>query len=190
MHRLTGILAVLVVASGCAFNPQQASLAPVLNVAESKEGAGIAVSLRVLDERPSKSLGRRGTVYGAAAEITSAEEVGAVVQRYITDGLKRKGFEVVEWNDTRSPRLTVELRLLEYSTSTGFWTGGVQIQGTLKAIAGKDGKTYEQMYRSDKQERVAVVPTAEVNERWINDALTDVLNQLFQDSALFLFITG
>jgi len=53
-----------------------------------------------------------------------------------------------------------------------------------------DGRWYDKIYRSDKQERVAVVPTAEVNERWINSTLSDVMNQLFQDNGLFMFIAG
>lgn len=77
---------------------------------------------------------------------------------------------------------------VEYSTSQGFWTGGVQSQGTLKAAASKAGSDYEQIYRSNKEERVAVVPTAKTNEEWINAALSDVLNQLVSDQALITFL--
>jgi hypothetical protein len=33
-----------------------------------------------------------------------------------------------------------------------------------------------------------VVPTAETNEKWINDALSDVLTQLFDDGGLMRFL--
>jgi hypothetical protein len=44
------------------------------------------------------------------------------------------------------------------------------------------------MYRTDKEERVVVVPTAETNEKWINDALSEVLRQLLEDSGLIMFL--
>ena len=184
MHKLL-ILALCAFVSGCAFNPQKANVAPTVAVMASNEGKGVSVAVRVVDERPSKSLGRRGTAYGAAAEITSVQEISFIVQREIGDALKKKGYSVVDYGDTLNPRLSVEVRLLQYSTSQGFWTGGVQIQSALKANATNGLRTYEKMYRSEKEERVMVIPTAETNERWINDALSDVLNQLLNDSSLF-----
>lgn len=183
------LLAIALLASaGCAFNPQTANIKPAVNVLSSNDGKGVTVAIRVVDERPSKSLGRRGTAYGAAAEITAAQDIAAVIQSEITAGLKQKGFNPVDESATADARLAIEVRLLEYSTSTGFWTGGVNIKSTLKGVATKGGKTYEKMYRTDKEERVMVVPTAETNEKWINGALSEVLTQLLDDNGLVMFL--
>jgi uncharacterized lipoprotein len=190
MRKLVIFVAGLALLYGCAFTSQQASLRPTVSFSSSNEGKNVAVAVRVVDERPSKSLGRRGTAYGAAAEITAAQDVAAVVQQQIIDGLRKKGFNPVDYGEQKDPRLTVEVRLLEYSTSQGFWTGGVHIKGALKAIAVRTGSNYERMYRSEKEERVVVVPTAETNEQWINDALNEVLRQLFEDTGLFRFLAG
>lgn len=125
------------------------------------------------------------------AEITASEDVAVVVKRSLMDGLRKKGFKPVAvdtMEGATEPHLTVELRLLEYSTSQGFWTGGVEIQGALKAVAINGGHVFEHMYRSDKEERVVVVPTAETNEKWINDALTNVINQVLDDASLLQFL--
>ncbi len=111
------------------------------------------------------------------------------MQKEIIEGLKKKGFTAVDDTSASSTKLSVEVRLLEYSTSQGFWTGGVNIKGALKAVASKNGKSYEKMYRTDKEERVVVVPTAQTNEKWINDALSEVLKQLLDDNGLTLFLT-
>ena len=184
------VIVALLVSGGCAFKPQKANIAPTVSVMASSEGNGVAVAVRVSDERPSKTLGRRGTAYGAAAEITAAQDIAVVVQKEIIDGLKKKGFTTVDGNGTSNTKLSVEVRLLEYSTSVGFWTGGVNIKGALKAVAGKNGKVYEKMYRTDKEERVVVVPTAETNEEWINDALSEVLRQLLDDKELMMFLAN
>jgi len=182
------VIIAMLASAGCAFKPQKANIAPTISVMASSEGNGVAVAVRVTDERPSKSLGRRGTAYGAAAEITAAQDIAAVVHKEIIDGLKKKGFTIVDDTGTSNTKLSVEVRLLEYSTSQGFWTGGVNIRGALKAVAGRNGKVYEKMYRTDKEERVLVVPTADTNEKWINDALSEILGQLFDDKGLMLFL--
>lgn len=181
------VIAVLAL-SGCAFNPQKVHLAPTVNVAETNIGNGATVSLRVLDERPTKSLGHRGTAYGAAAEITTDQDLAAVVHDEVQRGLTRKGFTVVPPASNADASLTLELRALEYSTSTGFWTGGVNVNGAIKAIAQRPGDEYERMYRVDTDNRVVVVPTAGKNSEWINSTLSGLLGQIFEDVGLFRFL--
>jgi uncharacterized lipoprotein YajG len=188
-HISTIALAALLTLSGCAFTPQTANIAPTVTVMTSSEGKGVAVMVQVTDERPSKSLGRRGTAYGAAAEITAAQDIAVVVQKEIIAGLKKKGFGVVDDSDGANAKLSVEVRLLEYTTAQGFWTGGVIVRSAVKAVATKNGKTYEKLYRTEKEQRVVVVPTAETNEQWINEALGEVLSQLLDDNGLTMFLT-
>lgn len=69
----------------------------------------------------------------------------AFMHRHLIEGLIKKGLKVAVWDSSHSPQLTVESGLPEYSRSTGFWTGGVQIRGTLKAIAMNDGRIYDRM---------------------------------------------
>ncbi|MDB5770600.1 MAG: hypothetical protein JWM42_974 [Burkholderia sp.] len=193
MNRLITLLSATFIAvtiQGCAFNPQQANLTPTITVASSNEGKNVAVGVRVVDERPSKSLGRRGTAYGAAAEITANQDLADVVEKQVVEGLRRKGFKPVAFSATNEPRLSVEVRLLEYSTSQGFWTGGVHVKGALKAAATRSTGNYERLYRSEKEERIMVVPTAESNEKLINTALSELLNQVLEDANLFKFLAG
>lgn len=184
------LAAACALVSACAFSPQTADIAPTVNIVPSQVGDGVTVAVRVVDERPSKSLGRRGTAYGAAAEITAAQDLALVIQREVVKALEQKGFVTTDYSDGSDTRLTVEIRLLEYSTSQGFWTGGVHIQGTLKAVAAREGRYFDKIYRSSKEERVGVVPTAQTNEEWINSALGDVLQQMLDDDELIRFLVG
>lgn len=47
--------------TGCAFQAQKVNLQPAVTITQGAEGQGVAVEVRVVDERPSKSLGRRRT---------------------------------------------------------------------------------------------------------------------------------
>ena len=185
--RLLLISLSILIASGCAFNPQKANLTPNVNVTNSSIGNNTSVFVNVLDERVDRSLGRRGTAYGAAAEITAEQDLAEVVKSEITRGLSHQGFIIAD-RASAQVTLTIEVRALDYSTSQGFWTGGVHIKGALKGRAEKESNQYEKMYRYEKEERVVVVPTAKTNERWINEALSETLSQLLEDTELLFFL--
>lgn len=186
------VLAALAVAllSGCAFNAQTVQLNPVVASSHSTEGQGVSVAVRVVDERASQSLGHRGGAAGAAAEITTNSDVAAVVSERVTRALQNDGFTVMGPNAQGNASLTVEVRLLNYSTSVGFWTGGIQVEATLEAKAQKSGKNFEQMYRVKNEQRVVVVPTADKNAEWINAALGDAITKLVTDPKLLAFLAG
>lgn len=191
MSRLLVVAAACLLLSACAYSPQKANLAPEVVVASSQVGAGVAVGVRVVDERPSHILGRRANAYGAAAEITAAQDLAVVVREAVVKALEKKGFSPTESSASAADaKLLVEVRLLEYSTSQGFWTGGVHIQGALKAVANRDGQSFEKMYRAMKEERVGVVPTAATNEEWLNAALAEVIKQMLEDPELLAFLAG
>jgi uncharacterized lipoprotein YajG len=184
------VLGGLLLPVACAFSQQQVTLSPVVNVASSDEGNHIEVAVRVVDERATLSLGRRGNEDIKGGEIIASQDVALVVQRQVVDGLRKKAFKPVEYSEAADPRLTVEVRLLEYSTSKGFWTGGVHIRSALKVIAHRSGNTYEHMYRNEREERVVIVPTADTNEQWINEVLGDTLKELFRDRDLFALLSA
>lgn len=189
MLRFVGLIALAALVGGCAFNPQSANLVPRASVTSSSEGRSVLVGVRVVDDRPSKSLGRRGAgLYGAAAEITSTQDLAVVVDEQVKEALRKKGFRPTDVSQKSEAQLTVELRLLEYSTSVGFFTGGVNVKGNIKAVGKRAQETYERTYRVDKEERVVIVPTAEANEELINKALTELLSQMFDDVGLFRFL--
>jgi len=183
----TGLLAF--VASSCAFIAQEVKLAPTVSIASSNVGRGTSVGVRVVDERPKKALGHRGAAYGAAAEITTKDDLAEVVRVEIEKGLKGKSFGLAQFSQDYPVRLSVEVRLLEYATSTGFWSGGIHTRGALKAIATKNGRGYEKLYRVEDEDRVIVVPTADRNEHLINEALSKLIGELFNDQELFTFLT-
>ncbi len=175
---------LLLLFNACAFTPQKASLSPSIHVTERNIGNGVSVSVAVVDERSDSTLGHRGGGFGKGAKITTDQNVADVVMGSIVEGLKRKGFNANPTQGDSQRALKVEIRLIEYSTSAGMFTGGVHTKTTLKTIANNDGKFYENFYRVENEHRVAVVPSADVNERWINEALSEAIQKLLDDTEL------
>ena len=147
--------------------------------------------MKVVDERPEKTLGYRGPAQlSKGAEITTDQDVGKVFDQKIREGLSRKGFVPISLSQDSLRSLKIEIRSLKYYTSTGFWTGGIHTKTSLKAIAKNSGKEYEQFYRGGNEERVLVVPFAEENEKLINMAISEILQKLFSDEALLKFLAN
>lgn len=179
------LIAIALFVTGCAYTPMTVELQPDTTVTASDIGAGQTLYMLVRDERTEKEIGRRGTGMMQGAKISLEEDLAAVVQGALTDMLTTKGFQIsAAETDANKPFLRVDVRGLEYATSTGFWTGGVQVSAALKATANGRLASYDDFYRYESEDRVVVVPGADGNNERINEALNDVLQQLVNDQKL------
>jgi uncharacterized lipoprotein YajG len=180
----------LLMFNACAFVPQKAELRPWINVSQSKVGNDLTLSVTVVDERPETDLGHRGAAYGKAASITNDQDVAAIISAKIIEGLRLQGFNANSEQNASPLSLKVEIRLISYDTSTGFFTGGIQTKATLKAYANNNGKIYEKTYRFEQEERVVIVPTAAANEQMINETLSAAIQKLLDDTELIKHLTA
>ena len=181
------IFLAVVLLAGCALTSQQAVLKPELPLSRTDLGRGTAVALKVVDERPDQTLGHRGAGM-KGAKITTAQDVAEVFREKIVEGLKTYHFDPVPSTASIPKSLTIEIRLIDYSTSQGFATITVHTKTALKAIARDGGTTYENFFRADHEERFAAIPFAEENETLINKVLSEVVQKLFQDQELMAFL--
>jgi uncharacterized lipoprotein YajG len=175
------------VLSGCAWVPQTATLNPAPRITPSAVGNGVTVAVRVTDRRPSKTIGRRGLESQNAA-IKTEQDVPALFQRRIIEGLTRKGFSAVSYEGQSGRLLTVEIRQIEYTAEMEFWKGVAQTDVTLGASMIKDGVTFERVYSGKRSEKTLESPSAKTNERLINDAISDALQRLFEDESLLRYL--
>ena len=183
--KLIATLFGLCLISACAVTPMSVELEPNTSVLASDIGNGQTVYLSVVDERTQTQIGNRGGAAFKGAKITLNEDLSAVVQVALSEMLLTKGFDIAfDESNTQKPSLRVDIRGLEYSTSTGFWTGGVQVTAALKATANGELGNYDNFYRYDNEDRVVVVPGADSNNKRINAALNFVLHRLVSDRKL------
>jgi uncharacterized lipoprotein len=190
MKRFVAFVLLMVVFGGCAITPQQVSLSPMLTILNSVEGVNITVAVRVVDARPSKMLGRIVSGSGGSVEVTPREEVAVVVEKCLIEGLKKKGFTPVGFEEGAGPQLTVEITLLDYVAFKGFPTGRAIIKGGLKAVVVRGKANFESTYRADREEKIMSLPTTEKTEKWINSVLGDVVSNLVSDTRLLKFLAG
>jgi uncharacterized lipoprotein len=190
MKRFAAFVLLMLVLGGCAIAPQQVSLSPTLTALSSVEGMNITVAVRVVDNRSSKMLGRIVGGNGGSVEVTSREEVATVVEKCLFEGLKKKGFHPVDFEEGITPQLTVEVNLLDYVALKGFPMWRAVIKGGLRAVVTRGKATFESTYQAEREEKAMSLPAAEKTEIWINSVLGEVVSNLLSDNRLLRFLVG
>lgn len=175
------VLVLAILASGCAITAMDAKINPDPQVASSNIGGGVAVGVTVVDERPSKDLGRRAAGGGA---IRLDADLAATYQAAIIKGLGAKGFSPVAGH-IDGANLKVEIRSLSQDPSAGLWTVGADIDSSIKAYANNpNAKPYEHLYRSNSSNRTMFVSGAKSTNDKLNDATNTTIFNMFDDQKL------
>lgn len=173
------LAAVVLSASGCAFQKQSIRLQPTVDVAASSAGAGKSVMVSVSDERPHSTLGTRG-VGGIGEQLTLDSDLAATIKTAVVQGLQRQGFAA---GDSTQNELRVEIRSLDYAVNSGFWAGKLNVEFALKGICMKgDARPYEQMYRGEFHKNIQVVQGQDSNNQFVNQVVSQAVNALLNDA--------
>ncbi len=175
---------ILFMVSGCSFIDQSVQIRPVLEVASSNIGQGKEVALKVLDDREDPVIGNRGNGMVQGAAITLDQDVVELFQGSIQNILEQKSFKVIPY-DTNAPlSVKVEIRTLKYDTSMGLWTGRNMANVSFKVLVNNNGSVYEKVYRGNSEIRTAFVASQETNQKILNLAVKESLQQLAKDDNL------
>jgi uncharacterized lipoprotein YajG len=166
--------------TACAITQQEAKLDPTLFVTNTNEGNGIEVGVVTIDERPTRNLGQRAP---GGAQIVYNGDLAVLLHGKIVEGLRKKGFKSVG-GAIDGVNIKVEIRSLNYEVSSGWFTGGIDVDSAIKAYVTGSGSAYEKLYRSSKEDRVVFASTAGANNERLNGALSEVLRRMFDDQAL------
>jgi uncharacterized lipoprotein len=190
--RYVSLLAILVILSGCHLQSQSVRLAPSPVIPFADVGNGSSVSVRFVDGRESNIIGLRGAgqVKEGSGTITAADGVELQMLTTIQNALRQKGFKVTDSQDKGSANLTVELRGLRYGWQTALLGATLKAECALKASGSKPTGNFEQVYRVEKIADTNWVPTAEYNEKLINDTVSEALLKMMNDGALLVFLKG
>ena len=173
----------LVLVSGCAWTAQQVNLRPTLAVNRVDLGQGRPVHVEVDDERPANALGTKVPVGGG--QITPVQAPAEIISNALIDGLGQLGFQPLRDRSNGPPTLKGELRAIDYKVAQGFWAGGLSVDVAMKAICIVESQhKYEKLYRGHHEESIQVVQSQSANESYINDALSQAINQVLSDRDL------
>ncbi len=180
---LFGLVTVLGMSlAGCAHSPQQLDPNPKLNGTINPVGQGQPVVVRVLDARPSPTLGTRGGLYPeTSAVIVPSAKVIPKLQAQTEAAVRLLGFTPSP-NAYNAPQLTLTLAELKYqSPKEGLYVTEANIGATLKIEVQNAGKRYNGRYGASLNQRFGMAPNEQTNTKLVSDVLSDALTRVFRD---------
>lgn len=187
---VTGLVLVLAwCAGGCAWVHQNAKLQLNPQIAPSGVGIGRTIAVRVNDRRGSEIIGYRGMDSKNAA-ITTKQNVAALFEAKIVEGLGAKGFKAAAYTDQPTDVLNVDVMEIKYTTDLEFMKGTMQTRAVLRVSTSKNGLYFDQNFYGTRKESIIEAPKASRNERIINAAISDAVQRMFDDDRLMLFLAN
>lgn len=167
---------------GCAHSPQQLDPNPKLNGTINPVGQGQPVVVRVVDARPSPTLGTRGGLYPeTSAVIVPSAKVIPKLQAQTEAAVRLLGFTPSP-NAYNAPHLTLTLAELKYqSPKEGLYVTEANIGATLKIEVQNAGKRYNGRYGASLNQRFGMAPNEQTNTKLVSDVLSDALTRVFRD---------
>lgn len=167
---------------GCAHSPQQLDPNPKLNGTINPVGQGQPVIVRVVDARPSPTLGTRGGLYPeTSAVIVPSAKVIPKLQAQTEAAVRLLGFTPSP-NAYNAPQLTLTLAELKYqSPKEGLYVTEANIGATLKIEVQNAGKRYNGRYGASLNQRFGMAPNEQTNTKLVTDVLSDALTRVFRD---------
>ena len=169
---------------GCANSPQQLSPQPKVSAPLAAVGHGQPVSVRVVDGRPSPTLGSRGGLYPETALISvTGQDVLPKLQAQAEAAVRLLGFTPT--NSPGVPQLTVTLAELKYqSPKDGLYVTEATIGATFRADVRNGGRSYSGRYGASLDQRFGMAPNQDTNTQLVGDVLSDALTRLFKDPTI------
>ncbi|MBW0236916.1 MULTISPECIES: YajG family lipoprotein [Pseudomonas] len=170
---------------GCAHSPQQLSPQPKLTTQLAPVGRGQPVVVRVVDGRPSPTLGTRGGMYPETSAISvSSADLIPKLQAQAEAAVRLLGYTPTS-NAINAPTLTVTLTELKYqSPKDTMYVTEATIGATFRSDVKNGGRTYNGRYGASLDQRFGMAPNQETNTKLVSDVLSDALTRVFKDPSI------
>ena len=170
---------------GCAHSPQQLSPQPKLTTQLAPVGHGQPVVVKVVDGRPSPTLGTRGGLYPETSSITvSGADLLPKLQAQAEAAVRLLGFTPTA-NAYNAPQLTVTLAELKYqSPKDNLYVTEATIGATFRADVRNGGRSYSGRYGASLDQRFGMAPNQDTNTQLVGDVLSDALTRMFKDPTI------
>lgn len=187
LHRvlLSLIAAASLALTGCALSPQQLNPDPVFKGPLTAVGQGQPVVVKVVDGRPSTSLGTRGGLYSETSSLTvRSEDVIPKLQLQAETAVRLLGF-TPSANAYNAPQLTLTLAELKYqSPKEGVYVTEADIGATFRVDVQNSVRRYSGRYDASLNQRFGMAPNQATNTKLVSDVLSDALNRVFKDPTI------
>ena len=194
--RVILILLAITGLASCANTQHKISVEPELYVKQVNFGKEKSVSLKVVDKRSqfavlSKKAAPNSGLSSKFHKVTIVPESSIADPIYIKvqDGLKQLGFRPIKGGKaSRKLLLEVVQWKMGYQHKMTAAKVNTKLSTAIKVTAGKPGKMYKNIYQSSSEKSSRTLVGKFKNEEFANTGLSIVLQKIFEDKKLLIFL--
>jgi uncharacterized lipoprotein len=141
--------------------------------------------VKVVDGRPSPTLGTRGGLYPETSAISVASaDIVPKLQAQAEAAVRLLGFTPSP-NALNAPQVTVTLVELKYqSPKEGLYVTEATIGATFRSDVSNANRRYSGRYGASLDQRFGMAPNQDTNTKLVSDVLSDALTRLFKDPTI------
>ena len=189
------LLAIFGLAS-CANTQHKITVEPELYVKQADFGKENQISLKVVDKRSqfavlSKKAAPNSGISSKFHKVTivPASSIADPIYRKVKDGLKQLGFRPVKRsNAPRKLLIEVVQWKMGYQHKMTAAKVNAKLSTAIKVTAGNSGKLYQNIYKSSSEKSSRMLVGKFKNEEFANTGLSFVLQKIFEDKKLLIFL--
>ena len=182
-----GMLGVMTV-SGCVWETHDVPITATAPSVQSSAGAGVSLSLQVIDDRDSLEVGQRAARMEGADIIASG--IMPALERQLKAGFEAHGFRVLPANTKADTEVEARLRAFKFFLQTGMLQGTANTSAVVAIEAERSGEDYDRTYRSAIEDPSFWGPDEKDIDAQLNQSFASVLGQITTDGALIGFLSG
>jgi len=182
------LIGIALFVSACALSPQEIKVNPTLSdtVAVATPDSS-PFNVKVIDQRETNVLGKRGGVYKETATVMSDEEMVSRLQQTLTERFTAAGYTI---DDLTGNQLYVMIDNLNYEAIGENRVSEVTVAAQITATAATGAGNFSKKYKASHKQQVIKAPDDDKNAELVNNVFGAVIQRVLSDEELLQYLNN
>ncbi len=180
------LISIALLLAACALSPQEIKIDPTLSDLDNNSALVTSpFNVRVIDQRDSNVLGKRGGVYKETATISTDEGMVERLQQTLIDRFGAAGYVI---DDLAENQLYVMIDTLSYEAVGEARVSEVIVAAEITATAATGAGNFSKKYKASHKQQVLKAPGDEKNIELVNSVFGAVVQRVLKDEELLQYL--
>mgnify|MGYP000036743862 CR=1 FL=1 len=171
--------------TACTLAPQKVQVLPSLSFTQLN-GLLTPIELLITDDRKNTLLlGYRNAKKEGEIEFKAplVQSLGESIQK----AMLAQGVKMHKGSDPFT-RVTLQIDKLRYSTPDESWVSRVKLEAEISMLVSRGGSSFKKRFSANRSQDVAIAPSADFNEKYMNGLLSEIINKAMNDRDVINFL--
>jgi uncharacterized lipoprotein YajG len=178
-------VALLACVTACTLTPQKVQVMPLLSFPQLSN-LTTPMELMITDNRKNTQLlGYRNAKQEGEIQfkVSLVQSLGESMQQAMLaqNVTMQRGGEAFT-------KLTLQIDKLHYSTPDESWVSRVKLDAEISVLVSRNGSSFKKRFSANRSQDVAIAPSEEFNEKYLNALLSEIINKAMNDRDVINFL--